>query len=522
LISSYTLVVLETTHIQSYIFNSNRLQENIGASYLVKVATQDWVYDAITLKVEIDKQPSIESGTDVELLYCGGGNAVLLFRDAEKAKQFIQTLSRRVIKEARGLQVTFHSENFIWGQKPLSYAVSDALGQLKLARNTQPLRMGFGGLGVTAMCASSSKPAVEMAAVDDKWLPISAEIYAKRRNTAPANEELQDLIPKEYRDRYTFPRDFDYLGRTKGESSFIAVVHADGNGLGVIIQETKDKFPVTTGEKGNRAYVKYMRDFSENIKHVAKEAMKTVIARLINSIDLIDGHPNIIGVNNQPPIKLNREDEKYTTLPFRPLVSGGDDITFVCDGRIGFDLAITFLQAFEEMSKEIIKSHLTACAGIAIVNTHYPFSRAYELADELCGNAKKKYYGQNVSAFDWHYTTSGLYDDLEGMRAREYQVNGHMLINRPLIISDDDSDNPNRFSLLQRVIRDFQTKEWCDSRNKAKKLADAIRAELLGDFKKNYPELKIPDTPSETLYDALELIDLYIPLKGGKTDVSTD
>jgi len=518
LISSYTLVVLETTHIQSYIFNSNRLQENIGASYLVKVATQDWVYDAITLKVEIDKQPSIESGTDVELLYCGGGNAVLLFRDAEKAKQFIQTLSRRVIKEARGLQVTFHSENFIWGQKPLSYAVSDALGQLKLARNTQPLRMGFGGLGVTAMCASSSKPAVKMAEVDDKWLPISAEIYAKRQNTAPANKELQDLIPKEYRDTYTFPRDFDYLGRTKGESSFIAVVHADGNGLGVIIQETKDKFPVTTGEKGNRAYVKYMRDFSENIKHVAKEAMKTVIARLINSIDLIDGHPNIIGVNNQPPIKLNSEDEKYT-LPFRPLVSGGDDITFVCDGRIGFDLAITFLQAFEEeASKKHLRNPLTACAGIAIVNTHYPFSRAYELASDLCDNAKKTYHGKNVSAFDWHYTTGGLYDDVHGMREREYVGKNGSFINRPIMLNSDKT-NPHTWAHLQDVTTHFQTL-WRDNRSKAKGLMDAIR--MGEEYQEAYEKRalgehlalrKIEGASKHAYYDALELMDLYIPLK---------
>jgi len=28
------------------------------------------------------------------------------------------------------------------------------------------------------------------------------------------------------------PLDFDHLGRTKGEASYIAVVHTDGNGMG--------------------------------------------------------------------------------------------------------------------------------------------------------------------------------------------------------------------------------------------------------------------------------------------------
>lgn len=37
-----TLVVVETAHIQSYIFNGNRLKENVGASYLVAAATGEW------------------------------------------------------------------------------------------------------------------------------------------------------------------------------------------------------------------------------------------------------------------------------------------------------------------------------------------------------------------------------------------------------------------------------------------------------------------------------------------------
>jgi hypothetical protein len=38
----YVLVAVETAHIQSYIFASNRLRENVGASYLVTAATGEW------------------------------------------------------------------------------------------------------------------------------------------------------------------------------------------------------------------------------------------------------------------------------------------------------------------------------------------------------------------------------------------------------------------------------------------------------------------------------------------------
>jgi hypothetical protein len=43
----YTLTILDTTGIQNYIFGSNRLKENVGASEMVKRATEDWVYEAL-------------------------------------------------------------------------------------------------------------------------------------------------------------------------------------------------------------------------------------------------------------------------------------------------------------------------------------------------------------------------------------------------------------------------------------------------------------------------------------------
>lgn len=508
--SQYTLVVLETTHIQPYIFGSNRLKENIGASYLVKVATQDWVYDSIrdiglipqsnleeSQKTDDDKDNVIYSYTfsdkeikedtlAVEVLYAGGGNTALLFGDKQKAIDFTRALSRKVLYDARGLQVVFHHVDFNWDTEPLACAVSNAIKSLKSKRNEQPPRMGIGGLGVTAMCASTSLPATHLDKIDEDWQPVSAEVFAKRQYASLANRELQNLLP-DY--TYQFPLDFDDMGAPKGEKNTIAVVHADGNGLGEIIQGLKKNFP-SPGD--NRNYITFMRQFSEGVKELAKNAQKETIAFLLNS----------------PFIK----DKESKTLPFRPLVSGGDDVTFVCDGRIAFDLTTSFLKAFEEQSAKLLPMQLNACAGIAIVNTKYPFSRAYELADELCGSAKKKYHGQQVSALDWHYTTGGLYDNLAGMREREYRMNGRSLINRPIIISDNPQDL-NGFALLQRVITGFQTKEWRDSRNKAKKLSDAIRANLVPEFKNKYTELKVPDAPSETLYDALELIDLYIPLR---------
>ena len=43
--STFHLVVVDTTGIQRYIFGSNRLRENVGASHLVYQATEGWLLD---------------------------------------------------------------------------------------------------------------------------------------------------------------------------------------------------------------------------------------------------------------------------------------------------------------------------------------------------------------------------------------------------------------------------------------------------------------------------------------------
>ena len=45
--TKYTLTMLDTTGIQRYIFNSNRLQENIGASELVYRTTTLWAFASL-------------------------------------------------------------------------------------------------------------------------------------------------------------------------------------------------------------------------------------------------------------------------------------------------------------------------------------------------------------------------------------------------------------------------------------------------------------------------------------------
>nr|WP_269849654.1 hypothetical protein [Methanosarcina horonobensis] len=46
--------------------------------------------------------------------------------------------------------------------------------------------------------------------------------------------------------------------------------------------------------------------------------------------------------------------------------------------------------AEKEGTKGDEKIQLSSCAGVAITKTKYPFYRGYELAEDLCKNAKKR------------------------------------------------------------------------------------------------------------------------------------
>jgi hypothetical protein len=124
--SKYIATVIDTTGIQPYIFGSNRLRENIGASYLVAQATNEWVKCALRQRfgenvyippTQPEKQID-QDNLDAELVYTGGGNAVLLFKDRDCAVKFTRTLSEKILREAPGLKIVVaHSDPFEWENK---------------------------------------------------------------------------------------------------------------------------------------------------------------------------------------------------------------------------------------------------------------------------------------------------------------------------------------------------------------------------------------------------------------------
>ncbi|EAW36941.1 hypothetical protein [Lyngbya sp. PCC 8106] len=563
-----TVTVLDTTGIQDYVFGSNRLRENIGASYLVSQTTKEWAETALqdlgkelNQKVHIPTRDSLHQiyigneNVAAEIVYAGGGNTVLLFANFEYAKCFTKILTKRILQEAPGLNiVVVHNKEFEFHKgefkKTLNQLLEKDLAKKKRERvASAPLL----GLGVTAACQSTQLPAVNNsegyvdADEEDIYL-ISRESEAKLKAVPNANQRLIEKFAGTFNsDIYEFPYRTDYLGRSEGESSYVAIVHADGNGMGNRFQKCGE------GKSDEEAIVE-MRKLSFSVEDAGINALKKVLEIIYASIE----NGEITGKIGNFNLKKSKKGKYY--LPFRPLVYGGDDVIFVCEGRLGLELATIYLREFEKQQDiEGQPLNLTARAGICIVKTHYPFARAYQIVEELYGTAKKFIREERVrlgldedgnyycSTLDWHFAASGLMGSLGEIRQREYEVSAGKLTMRPIRLKEHDSDDDqwrtwanfiNVVQYFNGYFDDIEGNEpWKDRRNKIIALREILRqgAYKTEQFMKAYgikqlpPFLQVHNLQEQGwciqgeqyycgYFDAIEAMDFYIGLKGDNNE----
>lgn len=518
-----TVTVISTIGIQEYIFSSNILKQNVGASELVRCATQDWVYEELMAlgstnvdqDGQIDGQATIEKGGLVsELVYAGGGNTVVLFCSPDKAREFARRLTRRALREAPGLLlVVAHNYGFDWNTQALSQVVQDTLEKVRHKMHQPVVSTPVLGLSVTADCQYTGLPAVGKNE-DDKR--VSVGVRAKEAASEMAHRRLAEMLSLQ---GYEIPKDFDDFGRTRGESSYIAVIHTDGNGMGKRIADIANGHP---RPEDNRSYIQAMRAFSQSVGKVAQEALAATYRQLIQAID---GEGKIGGI---VPVR----DRK---LPLRPIVWGGDDVTFVCEGRLGLTLTEFYLRQVTARPLADGKP-LSVRAGVAVVKSHFPFARAYALAEELTQSAKRylkerqspPFNEEGLSAMDWHFAFSGPVLNLEEIRRREYTVEAGRLTMRPVRLGAPVSWDWHAWETFAHVVTEFQSK-WAERRNKIYALRDALRdgPEATRHFLEVHG-LELPAIPGSpdaakrgwigkecVYFDAIEALEFFVPLEGG-------
>lgn len=521
---NYTLTALDTSQIQSYVFGSNRLVENIGASELVERATHQWVYEALPTSNNVTRPGERDGGLDdgrrvpdvaAEIIYAGGGNTVILFAEHPQAVAFMERLTRRILRDAPGLQITVAHRDFEWETEALALAVQETLGGRLAAKKAFPQpSLPLLGQSVTASCASTGLPASEI----HEGRRVSREIHAKLSAQGLGEARLNRLAPRVTEGGWEFRNDFDALGRERGEESYLAVVHADGNRMGQRVEAVAAAYATPAQ---NRAYIEAMRHFSRDIEAAAQAALAAALDALIESLKT---HPKWPGATGD--------------FPVRPVVFGGDDVTFVCNARYGLPLAVAYLESFEDETRKRLDEPLYAAAGVTIFKTHYPFARAYRLAEQLCASAKRRIRdtGRDGAAVDWHFAISGIAGDLAAIRRREYRValdaaapksNDANLIMRPVLL-DAASGDWRAWRVFTALAAEFAHPdgEWYDRRNKVKALREALRSgpDAVREFIRTYRLDALPGTEELNAearqtgwtagrcvyFDAIEMMDLFV------------
>lgn len=429
-------VRLEVSSIQQYVFGSNKLKENLCASYLVENIFENLkiVFEKLHLKERnIAGWQNSSADNYVHIGYYGGGNALLFFKDKNWAIEMVREWTKILLVGNPGLVPSIAITEFDYNVFSKKDDFLKANGQLfkQLMKNkfeNQP-QTTLPRHGITAECNHTGLSA-EFFNEDDGGY-ISSVAMSKKTKWKEANDKLHAKFDNILEGKYKFPSELDKLGQKEGDNH-ISIVHIDGNGMGLRFK--------SCGE------LKKIRDLSDTVKKATDQSFCALLKNIITNYDYFSDN-------------LDLEDNM---LPIRPIIIGGDDITFVSHGKFGIYFAEIFLKEFT--SQEVSdKNKLSACAGVVVTKTKYPFYRGYELAEELCSQAKKKARDEDDSSWlDFHMTYGGFSGSIEDIRKKNYTVASGKLCLRPYRVSGEGLNHLNLSECLNGV-KHFKD-EWPKSK----------------------------------------------------------
>lgn len=516
--------ILEVSQKQNYIFASNKLKDNIVNSAVIA-----YVLGADYIK-EVLQDTSYSEAKN--MVYSGGGHTILVFDDEDTAREMVSILTQKIYCEFDGLMVFAKSELFD-ENTPIQECLKRLTESLERKKSVRLASFHQGSYGIEKVDANTLDVIAENSVSETK----------KKVERLEYDSTAKKYVPAGYRPAYQF----EDLGGAKNDSNFIAVVHIDGNGMGKRVEELYE----IIGGKSWEDTKKELKKFSDGIDNDFKKAYKEMTEEVARNLQEA-------GLDQ----KLSLRDNYF---PVRRVITAGDDICFVAEGRIGMECARIFIEKLGKKENEVDKKHYSACAGVAIVHQKYPFYRAYELAEMLCSNAKKygakispADNGRSVSAIDWHIEFGELKDSLKEIRQTYVTADQNRLELRPYIVSaPEEIMSKEEYSVrlyenFKRIIHRVQNNGETYGNGKLKELRGALKKgetatrnylvfnqmeDILVENRPGHEKITEVDlmqlfsgkeikgvafVPQEDgkkhsiLYDSIELMDSFIALEGGE------
>ena len=461
------MYIYDIRGIQEYIFRTNKIKEIIGASKLVENILLDLFSESCTQeKVKCFKDYS-DSGLvidkkgseyDAEIVYYGGGNLLVIFKDNDIAQKVNKRMRIEVVKRTYSLNLAiagievgsdFSKRNYVADKDKLY----QELDRVKLS---QPML----------------SPAISFPFTlndPDSDFPFSKKDSSGQRVTYEQKLKM---------DSYNSIKDINLKANInefveKGDS-MIAIVHIDGNNMGQFFQNVTDK------ADSYDSAVQRIRIASKTVNKVFTESALRFVEDEIEKMNL--DHPI-----------------------FRTIINAGDDITFICNAHVALKCVTIFFQKIKEDNH-----HFTASSGIFIQHSHFPFSVGYDLAEQLCANAKSK--GRDNFYIDFQIHRGAILNDLEEIRKNEYKK-----VERPYLWNPDEASSTTVKTLLELVC-DIKRKTGEDegiARNKLKGLREKYyyRDDLYVKMEIKRINSRLQNGINEMinlglLFDAIDILDL--------------
>ncbi len=449
------LILLETSGNQAFLFATNRLRENVGASELTYQAGTRLVLEAVkenggpTLwnndPAQLRKGLLNQSArTPIRVIVATSGKALLFVPDRETGQRIVAYVTRAALEQMPGLDIAgvISEPRFEWAANPIHEQVKKVHQQFEQVRCRRPQpNARFPTLPICQPCASSGLPASNL---DSKGKPLSWMSECKRASADAWRTRISRIMKQQGRSLWLANNlgqldDWDQFDNETQDLNWRAVVHADGNGLGRIFLDF-DRHCGVADAAGNEHYVEQLQKFSVALEE-ATEAAFTV------ALDAFPAQP------------VRRGRTRGLWVPVFPLVLGGDDLTVICDGRYALAFTRRFLTAFEEETGQVGRyggvipaiakaalgqPRLGICAGVAIIKPHFPFHSAYTLAEDLLKSAKvvkqriqHAHNGQTApfpaSALDFHILYDASFTDLDRVREHLHVGGNTRLTARPYV-----------------------------------------------------------------------------------------
>ena len=442
--------LFEVKSIQAYLFRSGKLKDVIAASErlgnLIDTSDSCTLYQVLqnaNIQSDLLKPDEESSAERIQFLRCKGGS---FYAYCQQKEPLVKLRSLWTLT----VQQLFPSLEFVDAlteADKLSEAINLGHRELAADRNAPLIKFPlataiadrYARTGAVAVPISKLAKHASMNEKSDESkeniLDLDTELHRQAYQSLDmrGSAALQDrFTPDALKGQFSYPinldKDFQYSApdvsaNNKDAIKDIALIHIDGNGLGILLMGLKEVLQNRSDEEYRQGF----RNFSDSLSKATEEAAKIATKWLYE----VSAYQH----------KAEGDNEKRTYLPMRPIVLGGDDVTLLCRADLALEYSKRFCKAFKETSQKHLKSlyekhlkdsslkpYLTASGGILFHKASHPFTHSHHLVEDLCQLAKRLTKSvvrsaQEVgpAALAFHRLSNAVSDSFDAIKQRSQQ-----------------------------------------------------------------------------------------------------